>query len=101
MSISSSPAEIALPGEVHFYTFGAVAGDVVKMVLANGESVNTMRAELFSPQGDPVGSTDTYSYAVSSTINTARDSSGQSTVQVRNRGTETSAYTLSFNTFCP
>ena len=96
ISNSSRQAEIELLGEVHWYTFQGLAGDAVFIVLANGDGVNDMTVDVFGPGGNQESVTNTFSYSVSATIDITLDTSGQYTVRVRNRGTETGAYTLSF-----
>jgi hypothetical protein len=92
----SIQGELEFPGEVHWYTFDAEAGDAVYIVLTEGTASSPMYPwlGLLGPDGNAVY--ENY-YSQSVDIDRVLPSTGRYTIRVRDHALVGGPYTLSFS----
>jgi hypothetical protein len=96
LPLGSTQGELTFPGEVHWYTFDAKAGDSVYIVLMEGAKDSPMYPwlGLLDPDGNVVY--ENY-YSESVQIDCKLTKTGKYTVRVRDHSIGTGPYVLSFN----
>jgi hypothetical protein len=92
----SIQGKLKVPGDVNWYTFEAGVGDVVNIVLSEGENSSSFYPllELLGPEGKVIAS-DYSSVTVS--IDIAISTAGKYTVRIRDNSNTGGNYVLSFN----
>ena len=93
---ASLKGELTYPGEVHWYTFDAEAGDAVYIVLTEGTKSSPMYPwlGLLGPDGNAVY--ENY-YSQSVDIDRVLPNTGRYTIRVRDHALVGGPYTLSFS----
>jgi hypothetical protein len=93
---ASIQGQLEFPGEVHWYTFDAEAGDTIYIVLTEGTKNSPMYPwlGLLGPDGNIVS--ENY-YSESFNIDRVLAATGRYTIRVRDHALVGGSYTLSFN----
>jgi hypothetical protein len=92
----SIKGELKVPGDVNWYTFDAGEGDVVSIILSEGDNAASLYpwVQLLGPDGQVVASNFG---SVTTNIDLAITGSGRYTVRIRDYNNNGGNYVLSFN----